>query len=127
MAQHRFNLAKHGKRDESKLSDSAFQFFTANYKTYAASVGERRTPRVERRPRRARLRFGGVIAERRRDLGFARRAGILGVVHSIVLIIMTGAPLPEWLRCSQTSSPINRTVVDHRQASLLRRWWLRVR
>ena len=30
-------------------------------------------------------------------------------------------------RFAQTPSPINRTVVDHRQASLFRRWWLRVR
>jgi hypothetical protein len=45
MAKHIFNLAKHGERDESKLSNSAFQFFTANYKTYAATVGGRTDPR----------------------------------------------------------------------------------
>jgi hypothetical protein len=45
MAKHIFNLAEHGERDESKLSDSAFQFFTANYKAYAASVGGRTDPR----------------------------------------------------------------------------------
>jgi hypothetical protein len=42
MAKHIFNLAEQGEqgeRDESKLSNSAFQFFTANYKAYAASVG----------------------------------------------------------------------------------------
>jgi hypothetical protein len=32
MAKHIFNLAEHGERDEIKLSDSAFHFFTANYK-----------------------------------------------------------------------------------------------
>jgi hypothetical protein len=32
MAKHIFNLAEHGERDESKLSNSAFRFFTANYK-----------------------------------------------------------------------------------------------
>ena len=45
MAKHIFNLAEHGERDESKLSTSAFQFFTANYKGYAASVGGRTDPR----------------------------------------------------------------------------------
>jgi hypothetical protein len=45
MAKHIFNLAEHGERDESKLSNSAFQFFTANYKTYAATVGGRTDPR----------------------------------------------------------------------------------
>ena len=45
MAKHIFNLAKRGERDESKLSTSAFQFFTANYKAYAASVGGRTDPR----------------------------------------------------------------------------------
>ena len=45
MAKHIFNLAEHGERDESKLSKSAFQFFTANYKTYAATVGGRTDPR----------------------------------------------------------------------------------
>ena len=32
MAKHIFNLAEHGERDESALSNSAFHFFTANYK-----------------------------------------------------------------------------------------------
>jgi hypothetical protein len=32
MAKHIFNLAEYGERDQSKLSDSAFRFFTANYK-----------------------------------------------------------------------------------------------
>jgi hypothetical protein len=32
MAKHIVNLAKHGERDESALSNSAFHFFTANYK-----------------------------------------------------------------------------------------------
>jgi hypothetical protein len=45
MAKHIFNLAEHGERDESKLSNSAFHFFTANYKAYAASVGGRTDPR----------------------------------------------------------------------------------
>ena len=45
MAKHILNLAEHGERDESKLSTSAFQFFTANYKGYAASVGGRTDPR----------------------------------------------------------------------------------
>jgi hypothetical protein len=44
MAKHIFNLAKRGERDESKLSNSAFRFFTANYKAYAASVGGRMAP-----------------------------------------------------------------------------------
>jgi hypothetical protein len=32
MAKHIVNLAEHGERDESALSNSAFHFFTANYK-----------------------------------------------------------------------------------------------
>jgi hypothetical protein len=40
MAKHIVNLAEHGERDESKLSESAFHFFAANYKVWAASVGE---------------------------------------------------------------------------------------
>jgi hypothetical protein len=32
MAKHILNLAERGERDEIKLSDSAFRFFTANYK-----------------------------------------------------------------------------------------------
>jgi hypothetical protein len=32
MAKHIVHLAKHGQRDESALSDSAFHFFTTNYK-----------------------------------------------------------------------------------------------
>jgi hypothetical protein len=32
MAKHVVHLAKHGVRDETALSDSAFHFFTANYK-----------------------------------------------------------------------------------------------
>jgi hypothetical protein len=45
MAKHIFNLAEHGERDESKLSTSAFQFFTANYKAAARPPGsERRKP-----------------------------------------------------------------------------------
>jgi hypothetical protein len=32
MAKHIVNLAEHGERDESALSNGAFHFFTANYK-----------------------------------------------------------------------------------------------
>ena len=32
MAKHIVNLAEHGERDESALSNSAFHFFTTNYK-----------------------------------------------------------------------------------------------
>jgi hypothetical protein len=32
MAKHIGNLAEHGERDKSTLRDSAFHFFTANYK-----------------------------------------------------------------------------------------------
>jgi hypothetical protein len=32
MAKHIVHSAEHGERDEIKLSDSAFHFFTANYK-----------------------------------------------------------------------------------------------
>ena len=32
MARHIINLAQHGERDETELSDSAVHFFTANYK-----------------------------------------------------------------------------------------------
>jgi hypothetical protein len=32
MARHIVNLAEHGERDESALSNSAFHFFTTNYK-----------------------------------------------------------------------------------------------
>jgi hypothetical protein len=32
MAKHIVNLAQHGERDEAELSDSAFRFFTTNYK-----------------------------------------------------------------------------------------------
>ena len=32
MAKYIVNLAQHGEREEIKLSDSAFHFFTANYK-----------------------------------------------------------------------------------------------
>jgi hypothetical protein len=34
MAKHIFNLAEHGERDEIKLSNSAFHFFTTNYKAF---------------------------------------------------------------------------------------------
>ena len=37
MIKHIFDLAERGERDEIKLSDSAFHFFTANYKACAAS------------------------------------------------------------------------------------------
>jgi hypothetical protein len=32
MAKHILNLAQHGERDETELSDSAVRFFTTNYK-----------------------------------------------------------------------------------------------
>ena len=126
MAKHIFNLAAHGERDQSKLSNSAFQFCTTNYKAYAASVGGRTDPRysVKTPTGNARLRFAGVIA-----------GGAISAL--LVAQVCSGCPrhcldLNHWRslqkvsRFAQSHSPINRTVVNHRQASFLRRWWLRV-
>jgi hypothetical protein len=37
MLKHMLNLADHGERDQIKLSNGAFHFFTANYRACAAS------------------------------------------------------------------------------------------
>jgi hypothetical protein len=50
MAKHIFNLAEHGERDESKLSNSAFQFSPRTTRLMPPQLAAARTPGTERRP-----------------------------------------------------------------------------
>jgi hypothetical protein len=54
MAKHIFNLAEHGERDESKLSNSAFHFLPRTTRLTPPQLAAARTPGSERRkpPRR---------------------------------------------------------------------------